>query len=282
MGARRDARCFRGGDDVVATAQSRLSKGVLMYRRVRNRIIFRHCNVSFRNLNNADTVAAFPDLGLVFNRVKKAGNTTVLSFLWSISASSSMGGASSTRDIKKSVLTPMRASYHQAESMRNYTRVAVVRNPYDRVLSAFLNKVAPGDLYEESRKRHFKVVPGWGMESPEGFTRFVDFLGAGGLYHNRHWWPQRDLLILPPDKFDVIGKLETLPDDMARVLQLIGRDPLLARSLAKPHPLEASQPYKITGATKKRAEFYSPEVASVVRNLYASDFEAFGYPEDCF
>ena len=86
---------------------------------------------------------------------------------------------------------------------------------------------------------------------------------------------------MPPEKFDIIGRLETLPKDMARVLELIGRDPDLARSLGEPHPLEASQPYKITGATKKRAEFYTPQLATTVRRLYGADFEAFGYPDDC-
>lgn len=248
---------------------------------VRNMVVFRGMEITFANLNNSAAVAAFPELRLLFNRIKKSGNSTVTAFLAELAAEETGRHFATVRDAKKGAVSPVRCSLREAREMRSYTRFTVVRNPYDRVLSAFLNKVSLGEQGTDSRKRRFRVVPGWGEATPEGFARFVAFIDEGGLRHDRHWWPQRDLLIMPPERFDLIGRLETLPEDMARLLAMIGRDPELARSLEKPHPLEASQPLKITGATSKRAAFYTPQLSATVRRLYAADFEAFGYPDDC-
>lgn len=247
---------------------------------LRNRLVFRGMDVVHSNLNNADAVAAFPQLRVAFNRIKKAGNSTVTTFLAELSAEDSGQSFNSVRDAKKGALSPARCGWRAAREMRGYTFFTVVRNPYDRVLSAFLNKVALGEKGIDSRKPRFRVVPGWGEATPAGFAEFVAFLDRGGLSHDRHWWPQCDLLIMPPEHFDLIGRLETLPEDMARLLTMIGRDPDHARALEKPHPLEASQPHKITGATSKRAQFYTPDLERVVRRLYARDFATFGYPEE--
>lgn len=245
---------------------------------LRNKIIFRGMEVVHSNLNNSDAVAAFPELRVVFNRIKKSGNSTVTAFLAELSAEETGRRFISVRDVTKSALSPVRCSWREAQEMRGYIYFTVVRNPYDRVLSAFLNKVALGEKGIDSRKPRFRAVPGWGQATPEGFAKFVAFLDNGGLLHDRHWWPQRELLIIPPERFDLVGRLETLPEDMARLLTMTGRDPERARALEKPHPLEASQPLKITGATAKRAQFYSPELEEVVQRLYARDFSSFGYP----
>lgn len=252
----------------------------MVYVVLRNRVVFRGMRFNYNNVNHGDAVAVFPELRLVFNRVKKAGNSSVTAFLWDLAAEERGEKAQSIRAAKKSALSPRRASWLEAVEMRDYTYLTVVRNPYDRALSAFLQKVAKGESGHDSRKRRFRVVPGWGDTSPKGFANFVDFLADGGLKHDRHWWPQVDLLIMPAERFDVIGRLETLSDDMARLLTLIGRDPAKAELLKKPHPLEAKQPNKITGATSKRAAYYTPALAEMVRRLYAADFETFGYPDD--
>ncbi|WP_158547710.1 sulfotransferase family protein [Rhodosalinus sediminis] len=247
---------------------------------LRNMVVFRRMEMTHANLNNSAAVAAFPELRVFFNRIKKSGNSTVTAFLAELAAEETGQRFGTVRDAKKAALSPVRCSWREAREMRDYTRFTVVRNPYDRVLSAFLNKVALGEEGSDSRKRRFRVVPGWGEATPDGFARFVAFLDERGLHHDRHWWPQRELLVMPPERFHLIGRLETLPEDMARLLTMIGRDPERARSLGQPHPLEASQPLKITGATAKRAAFYTPQLAQTVGRLYAADFETFGYPED--
>ena len=253
----------------------------MAYVALRNRLIFRGMRVDHKNLNHGDAIAAFPELRVVFNRIKKAGNSSVTAFLWDLAAEERGERAQSIRAAKKTALSPSRANWQEALIMRDYTYFTVVRNPYDRALSAFLQKVSRGQEGNDSRKRRFRVVPGWGEPSPEGFAKFVDFLANGGLKHDRHWWPQVELLIMPFERFDVVGRLETLSDDMARLLEVIGRDPAKAETLKRPHPLEAKQPNKITGATSKRAAYYTPELAATVRRLYAADFETFGYPDDC-
>lgn len=248
--------------------------------RLRNRYIFRGLDIVHSNLNHGDAVAGFREFGLVFNRIKKAGNSTVVAFLSDLAAEERGRRALSVRDAKKSALKPSRCRWHEARSMRSYIWFTVVRNPYDRVLSAFLDKVAFDEEVTASGKKPFQDVPGRGEATPEGFAKFIGFLGEGGIHHDRHFWPQRELLIMPPGRYDLIGRLETLPEDMARLLTMIGRDPASARKLDKPHPLELAQPKKITGASAKRDSFYTHQLAAEVRRLYASDFETFGYPRE--
>lgn len=244
---------------------------------VRNRIVFNGMEMVHSNLKRSDAVAVFPELRLFFNRIKKSGNSTVTAFLAELAAEQTGRRFKTVHEAKKAALSPTRCSWRDAREMRDYTHFTVVRNPYDRVLSAFLNKVSLGEEGNDSRKPHFRIVPGWNEPTPEGFARFVAFLDDGGLRYNRHWWPQRDLLVMPPDRFHMIARLESLPEDMARLLAMIGREPDRARSLKVPHPLEVSQPLKITGATSRRATFYTPELAATVQRLYVTDFETFGY-----
>lgn len=248
------------------------------YIKLRNRWIFRGMEMIHANLNRSYAVAAFPELGVVFNRIKKSGNSTVTAFLSELAAGESGKSYKSVKEAKRGALSPGRCTWVEARALRDYTYLTVVRNPYDRALSAFLNKVALGEDGEDSRKPHFRCVPGWGEASREGFEKFVRFLDAGGLDHDKHWWPQNKLLIMPPARFDCIAKLETLAEDMARFLTKIGRDPAPAQMLAAPHPLESRQERKITGATGKRARFYTPELMAIVFRLYADDFELFDYP----
>jgi hypothetical protein len=250
------------------------------YIKLRNRWIFRDMEMIHANLNRSDAVAAFPELGVVFNRIKKSGNSTVTAFLSELAARESGKSYDSVDEAKQAAVGPVRGTWAEASALRDYTYLTVVRNPYDRALSAFLNKVAPGEDGDDSRKPHFRCVPGWGEASREGFEKFVRFLDAGGLDHDKHWWPQNKLLIMPPARFDCIAKLETLAEDMARFLVMIGRDPAPAQMLEAPHPLESRQERKITGASAKRARFYTPELMAIVSRLYADDFELFDYPVD--
>lgn len=135
-------------------------------------------------------VSVYPNLGIVFNHIRKSGNTSVA--LWLCEAEALRSGNSITR--RKSLMDLSAVRLIRA---RDYQWIVVVRNPYDRVLSAFLDKVASGDRHEKEKKSGFDNIPGWGDPTPMGFRRFIDYLQHGGLYVNQHWWPQKGLLVRP-------------------------------------------------------------------------------------
>ncbi|PQO23095.1 hypothetical protein C2I36_09505 [Rhodobacteraceae bacterium WD3A24] len=213
-------------------------------------------------------LAVFPDLQLCFNRIKKSGNTTVSAFLSDLS---NRFTTESKHGFKKILVKPKSMSLAQLELLPSFYSLVVVRNPYSRALSAFLEKVAPG----RSSKYHY--CAGFGNSTSDGFYEFLTFLDNGGLWRDRHFWPQVNLLYQPIENFSRVARLEQLVDDMRIVLSDIGQDPMHAEVLARPHQVEAGKS-KITSASTKLSEFYTAGSAALVRKLYAQDFQRFRYP----
>ena len=143
-------------------------------------------------------------------------------------------------------------------------RFTFVRNPYSRTLSAFLDKIC-------RRSGSSKGFYAWwqGSETP-AFGDFCRYLDAGGLTYDIHWAPQTELLLLPIEAFDRIGKLETLEPDLTDVLQRIfGADAQIA-GRAGPR----------SDANRALETHYDDAARAIVARLYARDFEAFGYDPD--
>jgi hypothetical protein len=215
-------------------------------------------------------VAVYPELGLIYNRVMKSGNSTLTAFLSDLASGRSYDEIAA---MKEDILRPGDMTAAQVLRMRGYYAFTFVRNPYSRMLSSFLHKVAAGENPE------YRRVPGFGERSPQAFERFLDWLGEGHLDEDTHWRPQRGLLYQAPERFDLVGKIERMAQDMGRVLEETGRDPARAEILASPHEIEARAGNKLTSASSQVDAFYTPRSRAAVRRLHAADFEAFGYPE---
>lgn len=220
-----------------------------------------------RVLLRGSHVAVYPNLNICFNRIKKSGNTTVSAFLNDLS-----GGfqKASESGFKERLLTPREMTIEQLASLHCYYSFVVVRDPYSRTLSAFLDKVASG------RSEKFAFCGGFGQNNAEGFSAYLDFLSGGGWRWDRHFWPQRDLLFQPVSHFNAIAKLESLVEDMREILAATGQFPTHADRLIKPHSVEAGTK-KITDATKRLGHYYTDHSIALVSRIYASDFKLFGY-----
>lgn len=213
-------------------------------------------------------LAIFPELKLCFNRIKKSGNTTISAFLSELSTSFN---SESESGFKRTLQKPRSMSLSQLKLMPSYYSLVVVRDPYSRALSAFLQKVAHG------RSPQYDYCAGFGIATSEGFLAFMKFLDDGGLYRDRHFWPQANLLYQPLEKYSRVARLEHLVDDMRAVLSDIGQEPALADVLTRPHKVEAGTS-KITSASSKLNMYYTKHSAALVRKLYARDFQMFNYP----
>ncbi len=213
-------------------------------------------------------VAIFPDIGIVFNRIKKSGNTTVSAFFTEISEKPH------ERDFKKfktKIIKPNSSTPKELRNLPSLYSVVVVRNPFSRILSGFLQKVSSGSNLK------YREFGGFGKMTVEGFNEFLVSLENGKLHKNRHFWPQVDLLYQPIERFDYIAKLEYLVNDIRNILSEVGKDPMLANSLVQPHRVEAGTA-KITSASTKLNNYYDEHSTEVVRRIYAADFLAFNYP----
>lgn len=238
------------------------------------RVLFAGKGIDLENLEHA--AAVYPARRLIYNRIKKSGNTRIVAFL---NDQFDGAGFESSRRLKAALVRPFDLPVRDLAALESFYSFTFVRNPYGRVLSAYLDKLAepraPKAPRKPGRGPGYRAYPGYGENSPEGFARFLAFLDDGGLHADRHWWPQADLLYQPAERFSFIGRLERMVEDMGRVLADNGCDPAAARALDAPHPLEARR--RQTRTVEREAAFYTPRGREIVARLHARDFALFGY-----
>lgn len=199
-----------------------------------------------------------PEHRFVYFRIPKSANSTIMVNLANLmhGESEPYSGEMKSREARRLSLllrTP------KSLSRRNFV-FTFVRNPYSRVLSAYLDKINRPD-----RKDHF------GVEGEVSYRDFLERLDDGLLYGNVHWVPQADLLPLADMTFSKIGKVETLSADLAEISERI-----FGKAAANMNR-ESGR----THASSRMSEFYGPQEKRLVEKLYARDFELF-YPDHAF
>ncbi len=206
-------------------------------------------------------VAVYRELGIAFNRIKKNANSTSVVLLHQLES----GIEAHERDAKLASLHLEKMPWTCWPELGRWSFVVVVRDPYSRVLSAFMNKFAKS-----------KYVEAFGSYeiSPAGFAQFLHWLEGGGLAADPHWDLQRKLMLLPLEKYDEVIRFETYSAQMRALLLRRGIEPspkvdaLIGHADGRP----------LRAADGKQASFYTPALRALVRELYREDFEALGYP----
>ncbi|ADH85685.1 sulfotransferase family 2 domain-containing protein [Desulfurivibrio alkaliphilus] len=226
------------------------------------------------NPQNNGNVAVYPAAGIIYNRIKKSGNSSVLLFLQDALEEKKDWTEGRYHEQKRratgNTVTPFGLRAKEIFNLKKYYSFTIMRNPYSRCLSAFLQKVAAG-------KERYRGVAGFGQNDAAGFESFVAFLENGGLYYNKHWWPQVDLLFWPPEYFFYIGKLERLEEELRLILSSNGITVPESLSIKEPHPSEQEQVGKVTNAGQKMARYYTEDLYDRIFTLYRRDFEVGGY-----
>lgn len=148
---------------------------------------------------------------------------------------------------------------------REYFVFTVVRNPYHRALSGYLNKIK---LAPSIRPKYRNKIEHYdnGRTSFRGFCRY---LAEGGEGQNAHWIRQTRFLGLS-DKLDYIGHIESLQDDLSEIIRRIGGTGKEIPPLSRKGPAA-------TGATDKAHSYYDEETRQIVEHVYAEDFRYLGY-----
>ncbi len=217
-----------------------------------------------RNVNwkAAKMVTIYPSLNITYNRIKKNANTTATILLREMETGIvDIRGHARNKSFNFQTL-PFRSIL----ALRQHCFFVVVRNPYSRVLSAFLDKF---------RDDEYRQLYGSFDLTPEGFAAFVAWLQEGGLSKNAHWDLQTKFLLLPLDEYDVVVRFENFEEGMLSLLKSNGFVPPEDR-LKGLYPSDAN---KKTSSDLRVKEFYTPELADIVARLYARDFEGIGYSQ---
>ncbi|XOZ32265.1 sulfotransferase family protein [Halomonadaceae bacterium KBTZ08] len=193
------------------------------------------------------------ELGVFCSRIPKAANSAVVTNL----AFLKFGEHLLDRDAKKCFKSPAELSRDEVQALDNLYKFSIGRNPYTRVLSAYLDKV------ERVTKKH-RQYP--------SFPDFIRYLETKGLYSNAHWAPQTELLTLPAHHYHLLGRTEDLENTLSIVFS----------NLQPKYQLDAPITAKrqTMGASKRLSEYYSPDLADRVYRLYENDFETFDYPKE--
>ena len=224
-----------------------------------------------------DTALVYLEHGLLYNRIKKSGNSSIVFYLRDILSKTGEDSAGDYRHDKKSAVGAGRKltelSVFELRRVRSVYAFTIFRNPYTRCLSAFLSKRQKWEAGSEK----YKDVDGFEENSPEGFAAFVRFLEKGGLYHDKHFWPQVELLMCPPDYFARIGQLENLESELNSICRYAGVEVPAASISNQPHEADQAYEGKVTGANAKVRQYYSDALYDRVYRLYEQDFHIGGY-----
>lgn len=205
----------------------------------------------------------------VYFRIPKAANSTVVATLHHAQTGQSPGSWREMEYAKKGFRRPSTFSRRSIEDIfRNYFKFTIVRNPYSRLVSAFLDKIADGSCPRP-------IMEFAGKSSPEdvGFDDFLDYLEfGGGIGADPHWARQTDLIFVPLDELDFIGRFENLNTDLEHVLK---------RLFPQAQGFVDWVPHA-TGADSKIKSVINRDNAERVAKLYRADFELLGYSTDLY
>ena len=143
------------------------------------------------------------------------------------------------------------------EIFNKYFIFTVVRNPFDRLVSAwrvFANKGKVNSNFEQFIKNR-GVIKGKGH-----------WLYADGSVSNDHWFPlHRYVEFSKEDKFiDYVGKYENLNHDWDVISQKLNISPIININTRYP-------------PNKSYRKHYTDELVEIVSNYYKRDLELFNY-----
>ena len=217
-----------------------------------------------------DCVRYCSELDLLYLNNPKCGCTTVKHSLWlasdAVLGKNTFNGNVHDRNADPFARDLFRLPAGERERVSRAAVFSVVRNPFARALSAYVDKVAndPG-VWPIFLKR-------FGMKACVGKEElsFADFLRLIAVAHDDildgHFRPQCSNLLLPLAKPGFIGFVE----NMAPVGRFLKRHGVAFRG----------ERMNATHAYEQLSRHYDSDLAALVRERYAGDFERFGYPAD--
>ncbi len=176
-------------------------------------------------------------------------------------------------DIHDRELSPLKAPIDDEElflqclSCEDNFTFSFVRNPFTRVLSAYLDKIAT------SRGSPTRIQQEMGID-PEvyipTFAEFVDTVYDQSPWDmNPHWAPQTFLLGMERVRYDYLGRFEFFKGSIDHLLDRKKlKLPKMALTVGREHA---------TGADTRVLEYYSKPLVKRIQEIYEDDFRLLGY-----
>ena len=212
--------------------------------------------------------------------VSKVANSSIKAFLYEAELRDN-GFPKTARDFNTAqvhnvLFGPLLQPYQLPEALLEevlygdeYMRFLFVRHPVDRLVSCYLDRVkTAGSVPNKVIQRAL------GVKDPDDI-KFGDFVGvvAGQKLKdmNPHWRPVYYEACCDKLSYDRVLRFENLHDDLKSLLAELY--PRVSESIDVELNLSPAK----TAAGGRVAEFVTPEIRSMIEEIYAKDFAAFGY-----
>jgi sulfotransferase famil protein len=160
----------------------------------------------------------------------------------------------------------------------DWCRFCFVRNPYDKLFSAYKSKMLDPDgdpwyvpIQAEIREAFDYPIKDGKRVGTVAFRDFVRFLEAGNHRYDGHWCLQVGRLTRDLIPYDYVGRYETFQRDLRALLERLGAPPEVVATAEEVHGQSFRAPLAVS---------YDKELADVVYAMYREDFEAFAYDRD--
>ena len=157
-------------------------------------------------------------------------------------------------------------------------KFSFVRNPYTRILSAFLSKINwKKSTYREKIAHTLNIE----LNSDISFKQFVNFISEQSVFEmDPHWRPQVNQLFFDLVAYDFIGFFENFEEDLQKALKYIASNKVKNNNISEQKNEKIEFKGRRTSARKKIESYYNPALQSLISTIYQDDFVKFGYPLD--
>jgi dermatan 4-sulfotransferase 1 len=163
------------------------------------------------------------------------------------------------------LLTPKQVGSFSRLLQSPFLKFCFVRNPFTRVLSAYLDKI----VQNKPQKKPVAELAGRDLQDPITFEEFLSCIARQSITDmDNHWRPQYFQTFQGRIRYDYIGRFEALFGDLRTVAEIISPDLVSFISERAPHRTNAQNLLRL---------YYSKKAQSLVRDIYRVDFEHFDY-----
>ena len=194
------------------------------------------------------SMRGFDELKCIFVHIPKCAGIAVCKSLFG-----NLGGGHKTLEDYQTVFSP--------EDYARYFKFTFARNPWDRLVSAFLF-LKRGGMNARDKA--------WAEENLPAYNDFETFVREGlrrrEILSFKHFLPQHGFICVDGRRpgVDFIGRYETLGPDFEFVCRKLNVEPKLLRE-------------NQNSSRSEYGKYYTPETRQIVGEVYGEDIEIFNY-----